>query len=384
MFRKEEKPNIENQDLEKEEMHFEEVHPFCDGCGADFFLVDLQECPSGEAFCEDCCRSIFDTGGCREHTEECERAAKMMSEHLKKYAKERKFGAIKSWPHVHVSDTRVFCLAESRYPPNKELNDEVINFDENLTFFEGREHILVKGLHQNVSFDKEYIDEIKEAFHDLGSDFLGYSMLKNKPLLIIWGIGVWAALAPCVDEPDYAIERADFIRSVKEGHKFFDITKENGLIIVGVEEMDFDWSQLDQNQFVELCYDIFKTFPTMTDVRITEGSSDLGQDIRAIETVETLLGKEKKIWTIQCKHFPSRKVNPSDIQNIPKAYPKLKYDVFCLMTSNFVSPGCQRLLESWETIPSIAIKTVFWDRKKIEDYLSTKPHIYARYFVKKG
>lgn len=376
-----EKSNTENEYLEEEE-YFERVHPFCDGCGTDFVLVNLEECPSGEAFCEDCCRSIFDTGGCREYTEDCERAAKMMSEHLKEYAKEREFGAIESWPHVYMSDTRVFCLAESRHPPDKELNDKVIRFDENLTYFDGREYVLVKGLHQNVSFDKKYINEIKEAFRDLGSDFLSYSMLKSKPVLIIWGIGVWAALAPRVDEPDYEIERADFIRSAKEGYNFFDISKENGLIVLDTEEMDFDWSQLDKNQFVELCYDIVKTFPRIKDVKITEGSSDLGQDIRAVEIVETLLGQEEKTWTIQCKHFASRKVNASDIQNIPNAYPQLKYDVFSLMTSNFVSPGCQRLLESWEAMPDMRIRTNFWDRTKIEGYLRKKPDLYARYFMK--
>ena len=375
-----ERPNTENEDIEEEE-YFEEVHPFCDGCGAEISVVNLEECPSGEAFCEDCCRSIFDSGGCREYTQDCERAAKMMSEHLKEYAKERKFKADKSWPHVYMSDTRIFCLAESTYPPGKEFNDEIISFDEDLKFFEGREYLLVTGFHQNVSFNKEYINEIKEAFHDLGSGFLGYSMLKNRPVLIIWGIGVWGASAPRVDEPDYEIERTAFIRSVKEGYKFFDLTAENGFAVVDIKEMDFDWSQLDENQFVELCYDIMKTRPRIKDIRITEGSSDLGQDIRAVETVETLLGQEKRIWTIQCKHLTSRKVSASDIKNIPNAYSQLKFDVFCLMTSNFLSPGCQRILKSWESMTNMHIKTDFWDRKKIEDYLRNKPDLYARYFV---
>lgn len=394
MSPKKEKVNANNEEFNEEE-YFARVHPFCDGCHDEFYMVNLIECPDGYAgehgefhhfaFCEDCCKSNFEWGQCREDVEECERAAKMLSELLKKYAEENNLKTIESIPHVYFNEAKTYCIGEWTRPPSKMFNDKLVHFDSSkkLTFYEGTDSLLVKGMRQNLSFDIEDVREIKRAFRDLYCDFWGYSILKNKRGLILSAAGVWAALAPRFDELDYELEKTHFMVMVREGYNFFEITKKDGLVLVDVEEMDFDWAQLRDQEFVELCYDIIKTLPRIESVQITEGTGDLGQDIRAIEIVETLLGEEKKIWTIQCKHFLNRKVNPCDIQNIPNAYPKLEYNVFCLMTSGFVSPRCQGLLESWEKMPNIPIKTVFWDKKKIEDYLRNKPDIYARYFIKK-
>jgi len=311
------------------------------------------------------------------------RPKKLLSQRLKAYARRRNFKATPVWPHVFIDETRIFCLAESRYPPSKEFNSNVVGFGEDLRLFDGQKYLLVKSFNKKWSFDKKYIKEIVEAFRNLGSDFVGYSMLPEKPTLIIWGVGVWAALAPRINEEDFENERTAFIRRMKEECGFFDLKEEGGLVVVGEgKNMNFNWSQLDENRFVELCYDIMSSHPRVKNVKITEGSSDLGQDIRAVETVETLLGQEKKTWTIQCKHLTSRKVSTSDIRNILNAYSQLKFDVFCLMASNFVSPGCQRLLKSWEILPNVNIKTDFWDRKRIEDYLLKKTEIYIRYFTK--
>jgi hypothetical protein len=58
------------------------------------------------------------------------------------------------------------------------------------------------------------------------------------------------------------------------------------------------------------------SFPQIVEAKITEGTGNLGQAIVAIETVTSLTGTSKQKWTIQCKHFPSRKVASSDIADI--------------------------------------------------------------------
>jgi len=381
-----------NNDDAKEEEYFERMHPFCDGCGDEFWNVNLIECPNGwhgehgefypYAFCEDCCRDSFEIGQCREDVEDCERAAEMMSDLLKKYAKENNFKTVESLPHAYLHESKIYCIGEWKHPPDEVLHDDVVHLDPS-KLYEGTDYLLVKRISENASFDMDYVREIRDAFEELRCDFWGYSTLKKKPVLIISMAGVWAAVAPRVEEPDYELERESFIRKATEGSKFFDITEKDGLLIVEAEEMNFDWTKLDDEKFVELCCGIIKTFPRISNTQITEGSGDLGQDIRAVEVVETLLGKEERIWTVQCKHFQSRKVNSSDIQDIPRMYPILKYDVFCLMTSGFVSPSCQRLLELWQTESGISIKTDFWDRKKIEDFLRGNIDIYSRYFLRK-
>lgn len=306
------------------------------------------------------------------------RNAEVLSERLKKYAKRRGFSKHPKWPHLFVNESNVYGLAESRYSPSEEFNDNIVDFDAGLRLFHGEEYLLIKNSKRSLSFNKEYIDEIIEAFHILGSDFLGYSMFQNTGSLILWGVGFWAVLAPRTGEEDFEKEKIDFVRKTKEGSRFFDLKD----LIYTERKLHFDWSQLDDHQFVLLCCDIIKSHPQIGNTRITEGSSDLGQDISAIEKLETLLGQEKKKWTIQCKHFMSRKVSAHDIKDISNSYSQLKFDVFSLMTSNFISPGCERLLKSWETMPNMHIRTDIWDRKRIEDFIRNKPEIYTRYFAK--
>ena len=223
-------------------------------------------------------------------------------------------------------------------------------------------------------------DRLK-IFEELGCYGQAFRFLPKRKLLLVVSDGMWGALAPRSNIADYEMERSIYIEKVKQGYQFFEISKEDGLVLVDTELMRFDWTKLSDKEFVELCYDILKSFPQMKEVKITEGTGDLGQDIEAIEVLTSLYGEIKLKWTIQCKHFPSRKIASSDISRILNSHSQLKFDVFCLMTSNLLLPSCRRMLEKWNS-QDYPFKVVIWDVKKIEDYLRNTPEIYARYFTK--
>ncbi len=359
----------------------------CDICGHETTVV---QCPSSSEevkanvlyfhwFCEDCCKEIFESQGCQSDVGNCDRATELMRCHLEEYAKERGFKRSEKHQDVYLSKSGVYCLGTYTITPEEFFEDEETA---EIHCHEGEEHILVKFSGDLYSFGKSIINEILEAFKDLNCYGGSYRLLKNNGFLVVLADGAWSVLAPHIDpNTDYTKEKNLFIKKIRQGRDFFEITKDDGVLLLEYKAMKFDWSKLDAHKFVELCSDILKSLPEMEEVKITEGTHDLGQDISAKEIVRCLVGTEKRKWTVQCKHFISRKIAESDITDLANSHAQLKFEVFCLMTSNFVLPGCHRLLESWDKMERYNFKTTVWNRNKLETHLRNKPEIYAKYFA---
>lgn len=375
------------------------VYALCDGCREEFPVEELEECPSSwyevkhgisvhNKFCRDCCEEIFQSEGCQSDVGNCDRASEIMSNRIKEYAEKKGYKKWERKGNAYLNQRRVFCISDVITPFHDFFNEEPIYqlSDDNVKLFEifkGKDFLILKGLDKIVLFSKEDMEEIFEAFRELDNErpeFLRYAFLKSKNGLMIYGTALWAALAPMEGTGGYETEKANFLETVCKGYDFFEINRKDGLVLVDTKRIDYDWSKLDNSKFVELCRDIISSFPNFEEVTITEGTGDLGQDISAIEIFQDMIGQRKQKWTIQCKHFPSRKVSRSDIVNIMNSYSQLKFDVFCLMTSNLLSPTCFKMLKAWEKVPELHIRTSIWDRKKIEDYLKENPEIYVRYF----
>ena len=369
------------------------VYGLCDNCKEEFKIEELEECPSAwdevkhgivvhRRFCRRCCEKIFEYEGCQSDVDNCDRATELMAEHIKEYAENKGFSLYKGKPRVYADNFEVYCIADNGVSVEEVFEDKLVFLpNEDFELWEGKDAFFVRPFHKKLSYAKGLVDEIFEIFEELGCYKDTFCFLPNRRLLVVTSDGMWSALAPRSNEEDYDLERSAFIRDVKQGYEFFEISKKDGLVLVDTKRMEFDWSKLDDQDFVKLCFDIFKSLPRIAKAEITEGTSDLGQDIVAIETVTSLVGETKQKWTIQCKHYPSRKVASSDITNILNSYSQLKFDVFCLMTSNLLFPGCRRMLEAWNS-PKFPFKVVIWDVMKIEDYVRNKPQIYARYFTR--
>lgn len=371
-------------------MSDEEKHVLCDSCLEDFSAEELEECPSSwhevkhgievnSVFCRDCCEEIFESEGCQSDVTNCDRATELMTEHLKKYAEKKGFLPFKGKEHVYANVSETCCLADYSVSPEEIFKDEMPPMSDELEFFEGKETFIAKTINGKSCFSKKLVDEILNAFSDLNCYKDGFQLLSKSKLLVATSDGMWGALAPMSEEA-YDVERSRFIEETGKGYVFFELGKDDGIVLIDTKRMEFDWSKLTDKKFVELCYDIFRSFPQIMEVKITEGTSDLGQDIEAIEVIPSLVGEIKQKCTIQCKHFLSRKVAPSDIIQLPNAYSQLKFDVFCLMTANYLLPSCHRMLDAWDKNTDLPFKVVIWDKKRIEDYLRNRPELYAQYF----
>jgi len=385
--------DAKSEDDEEEEDYPETRYALCDGCLNDFPVEMLEECPSSwdepkpgiivhRRYCRDCCEDIFEFEGCQSDVGNCDRASEIMAEHVKEYAERKGLQLYKGKPRVYIDKSQIFCFADNDVSPEQIFEDDLaILPNEEFELWEGKEIFLVKPLHKELSYSKETVDKISNIFAELGCYQNCFGLLPKRKILVVTSDGMWAALAPRLNERDYDMERSAFIQDVKQGYGFFEITKKDGLVVVDTERMEFEWSRLSNGEFVKLCYDIFKSLPRIVKVEITEGTSDLGQDIVAIEAISSLTGEIKQKCTVQCKHYASRKVAPSDIASILNSHSQLKFDVFCLMTSNLLFPSCRRMLEAWNS-PKFPFRVLIWDVKKIEDYVQNKPEIYARYFIK--
>ena len=378
-----------NENMDNEEIAYDS----CDYCKEEFGVEELEECPSSwdevkhgivvyRKFCRDCCEEIFDFEGCQSDVDNCDRATEIMAEYIKNYAENKGFSLYKQKPRVYTDKFKIFCFADNGVSAGKIFDDKLVILPEkDFELWEGKDTFLVKPFHKKLSYSKGIVDEIYGIFEELGCYRDTFCFLPNRKILVVTSDGMWGALAPRQNEEDYNLERSAFIRDVEQGYQFFEISKKDGLVLVDTKRMEFEWSKLTDQDFVNLCFDIFKSLPRIVKANITEGTSDLGQDIKAIEAIPSLTGEIKHKCTIQCKHYPSRKVAPSDIEKLLNSYSQLKFDVFCLMTSNLLFPSCRRMLEAWNS-PKFPFKVVIWDVKKIEDYVRNKPEIYARYFTK--
>lgn len=385
--------DAKSEDDEEEEDYPETRDALCDGCLIDFPIEMLEECPSSwdeikpgiivhRRYCRDCCEDIFEFEGCQSDVGNCDRASEIMAEHVKEYAERKGLQLYKGKPRVYIDKSQIFCFADNDVSPEQFFEDDLaILPDEEFELWEGEEIFLVKPLDKELCYSKEIVDKISNIFAELGCYQNYFGLLPKRKILVVISDGMWAALAPRLNEGDYNMERSAFIRDVKQGYGFFEITKKDGLVVVDTERMEFEWSRLSEGEFVKLCYDIFKSLPRIVKVKITEGTSDLGQDIVAIEAISSLTGEIKQKCTVQCKHYASRKVAPSDITSLLNSHSQLKFDVFCLMTSNLLFPSCRRMLEAWNS-PKYPFRVLIWDVKKIENYVQNKPEIYARYFIK--
>ena len=364
----------------------------CDGCNEETPDEDLIECPSSweevkhgiqrnRLFCSDCCEQVFESEGCQSDVGNCDRATEIMERKLSEFAKANNLVPFKRLEKAYSDEFETFAVGTWNTSITKVNGKTIDNIAEDIKVFEGEDAVIIDMKGQKLCFSMETVKEIGKIFEALGCAKDGFFLLEKKKLLVVNGIGMWGIVPSFLENQiPYKTERARFVEKLLEGHDFFKLSRENGIVVVDLEKTRFDWNKLTDQQFEELCYDIFQSMNEIEEVKLTAGTADLGQDIRAIENVMTLTGPKKRKWTIQCKHFAKRKVLPSDIADLPNAYSQLRFDVFCLMTSNFLSPGTDRTLEAWRNEPTYPFTTQTWDRKRIENFLKNKPDIYAKYF----
>jgi hypothetical protein len=361
-------------DNEMDDEDYCDSFSLCDYCNKERPNEDLVECPSSwdevkhgitrnRIFCSDCCQDIFEWEGCQMDIGNCDRATEIMEGKLKEYAENNDLKPFQMIDKTYTDEFKTFAIGTWNTSFTKVKGQIIDKMVENFDIFDGEDSIIIEKDNQRICYNKDIVEEIYRIFEALGCNKDRFFLLEKRKFLVVNGIGMHGIVPPLRENKiPYNIERARFVEKILHGQNFFKLSKEDGAIVVDYKKMHFDWNKLDDQKFQELCYDIFQSMDEIEDVRLTAGTADLGQDIRAEENVNTLTGQKKRIWTIECKYFNTRKVLPSDIADMPNAYAQLKFNVFCLMTSNFLSPGTFRMLEAWKNEPTSHFTTKIWAR----------------------
>ena len=383
------KKRRENDDSWEENEYEDFDYGKCDNCGQ---LASLKPCPAREyevkhgitteaQICSDCCEYDFgqDPWSCLSYAEEgCPRVKEIQLDFLDKLAKERNWKKSSEQEHTYINPSKTVAVGSWDSPPQKMFEEDARIPTEIL---KGVEYSLAKDGKTKFAYSNELVDETLAVLKKLGEEDLEYEVLRKKGFLVINGYLLWAVVAGNIS-PDwaYSTEKENFVVQTKKGYEFFIEDVKDELYVTEISSTVFDWGSLDQTKFEELCRDVLEKHSSFQDCLLTSGPGDEGRDIKASERIVTFTGTELRKWCIQCKHFLSRPVSRSDIDDLNNLHVRFKFDVFCLMTSNFFSPGAIRLLEEYEKQAKYKVK--YMDRQFLEGKLKGFRELIGKYFAK--
>jgi hypothetical protein len=138
------------------------------------------------------------------------------------------------------------------------------------------------------------------------------------------------------------------------------------------------WSELDDNQFEELCYDVVLSHyhPTRIGKMGKSRSRDGGRDI--VFEMPERLGKISTKWIVQCKLIRDGRSLTSKKVEVSDTIDQYGAGGFCVMTSGLIDATLYDKLEGIKRTRSI--QTDAWSRLELERFLVRHPEIIHRYF----
>jgi len=314
----------------------------------------------------------------------CDRAGEIFAKKMDEFASKKGLQRTTKHPNVYFDKSRMYCVGSHEVTPESVFNDKQDTLN---SFFEGERYFLTREPNRPIlGYDNKILTKVREIFAELGFPSFKYYFLSESKILILDYYGPWGAIAPlsvASASYNFDIERRNFIDRTIMGTEFFNIESiKDDLVVLRPSELRIDWTKIDDGRFVQLCRDILRSLQKVKKVTITGGQGDFGQDIELVEDITDLTGEREQRWAIQCKNFQSRDVNPSDLAiSSFKAFLKFNYDVYCVMTSGLISPGCHQFLESIENNPRWRVKVKKFDKKDLEDLIRAKPEMYVTYFT---
>jgi hypothetical protein len=369
--------------MDKYPFQGKQLEGMCDDCLEED--DDLVECPSAfsdeeykisSRFCEKCCYNYFDAGYCSSNIGNCIRADKLFKESFLEYTSKKEFVKMNETKDIFISKERFFAIGPHYEQPETFFE---ITEEEYQGIFNGREYLLVKKDNNILYFPIKLYSDIQTIFDDYKLEIIERKLFSRngKYMLITYTSGIWAVVI--ASEPILETEKVEFISNMFEGYNFFNLSEED-IFLINKNDMVIDWKKIDEKKFVELCRDIFSSFPTIIDAKITDGSHDKGRDIMAIERIQSLAEDYHSEWCIQCKHYQSRSVTQGDFGEIVKHLDELHFDTYCLMTSSYLAPGSYDMIDAWRKGGTFNFKVKIFDKSKIEEILKKNLELYTRYF----
>lgn len=150
--------------------------------------------------------------------------------------------------------------------------------------------------------------------------------------------------------------------------------------------IEFDWAQLSNIEFEDLCCDLLREEQFINVKRISgPGSGDGGRDIIAEEIVPLKAGyKLIYKYFIQCKnYFGSKKsIGPGMIRDYAINAETSGYDIFLMITSYDLSSGAKEQAEKINSDRARRVKVCYWTQSELISKLMPHSLLIDKYFKK--
>jgi len=149
--------------------------------------------------------------------------------------------------------------------------------------------------------------------------------------------------------------------------------------------IQFDWGQLSDSEFEEMCKDILRAEGFENVRRMSgPGPGDIGRDITAEETVSLKAGG-KRLFKIlvQCKNYGKSEttIGASEIERYVNRVDTLGRDILLVITSHDLSSQAKSIAEKISKDPRRRVLIDFWTEADLVDKLLKFPKIQEKYFV---
>lgn len=148
--------------------------------------------------------------------------------------------------------------------------------------------------------------------------------------------------------------------------------------------IEFNWAQLSDEDFEDLCCDILREEQFINVKRISgPGSGDGGRDIIAEEQINLKVGYQLLYkYFIQCKNYFGSKtsIGPRMIREYAVNAEMNGYDIFLMITSYDLSSNAKEQAEKMNSDRARNVKVYYWTQSELVSKLNQHPQLVDKYF----
>lgn len=146
-----------------------------------------------------------------------------------------------------------------------------------------------------------------------------------------------------------------------------------------------DFSDLNSEQFEELCGDLFKAMGFNDPLPERSGRGpDLGRDLIVTEhRASGILGSPRRFrWLVECKNFAisDKSVQPQDIGSITDKLVLHNVDGYLLVTSTVPSTTVENIIRAIDNTEHLSFEATYWAKPRLIDEILKHRSVYEKYF----
>ena len=146
-----------------------------------------------------------------------------------------------------------------------------------------------------------------------------------------------------------------------------------------------DFSELNSEQFEELCEDLFKAMGFNDPLPERSGRGpDLGRDLIVTEHRDSgILGSLRRFrWLVECKNFAisDKSVQPQDIGSITDKLVLHNADGYLLITSTLPSTTVENIIRAIDNTERLSFEATYWAKPRLIDEILKHRSVYEKYF----